>query len=340
MRFFDVIKALFPRSRAFELFINNAKRRLMEALAAIADAVHAAAAAVYLDLFPDSTRETEKWLKVFGLNPVDVPQTDEPPVRGLLASLWRMKTGGQSADYLESVLRCIASDARVFENAPVASPRAADRRVLAVNSIPTMRCGNRRARCNAFVCGPYGAFSPIVLQNGACAEYAIPNSPRWWETCFFVCADVIRDSRGRIVRTEPLIIHAKWRKLIELLILKVKPLHTTAVLCAVWWTARPPLPRTPRLPLYRYDDGGPIGSLFPSIADPPGTNPRRPRLQAGLYPSHNGCYFHENMHIWGRPGNDFADYYAASRFCACFCYGCGAIGCIWTRKLLALSLKK
>jgi uncharacterized protein YmfQ (DUF2313 family) len=327
MRFFDAIKALLPRSRAFELFIDNAKYRFMKVLAVFVDTIRAVAEAVYHDLFPDATREMERWLRAFGLNPSDVPHdgADEPTTRGLLTALWRMKAGGQSGSYLESVLRCVAPMSRVIENIPAANPCGIDRRTLAVNGVPTMRCGSHKARCNAFEWGPYGAFTPTILQNGDSGIYAIPNSLRWWETCFFVCADVVHDAHQRIVRVDPLIIHQKWRKLIELLIFKVKPLHTTAILCAVWWEGVPPIPHPPKQPAYQAGNGL-IGDLYP------------PNLSSHLYyrDIFDGCcYYAKTSHWRQRRAESIYDYYyAASQFCAFICHRCEIVGCIWTAELL------
>jgi len=66
-KFFEAIKQLFPRSRAFELFADNSKRKLIKGIAELPENIRREAELVYLDLFPDTTRFPEKWEKVFAL---------------------------------------------------------------------------------------------------------------------------------------------------------------------------------------------------------------------------------------------------------------------------------
>jgi hypothetical protein len=95
-----------------------------------------------------------------------------------------------------------------------------------------MRNGNRRA-INNFRRGDIG-FIPTIIQNDATADYTIPFDTDYWEFCFFVCRSVVRNNRGQILYVEPIIIDAIWRNYVEYIILKIKPVQSTAIVFIDW----------------------------------------------------------------------------------------------------------
>jgi hypothetical protein len=95
-----------------------------------------------------------------------------------------------------------------------------------------MRCGNRKAVCN-YRRGNIG-FTPTIIQNDATADYNIPFDADYWEFCFFVCKSAVRNQRGQILYIEPLQIDAVWRNYVEYLILKIKPVQSTAIVFIDW----------------------------------------------------------------------------------------------------------
>jgi hypothetical protein len=143
-----------------------------------------------------------------------------------------MLNGGQTAEFLQSLLRCIDNRIKVIENVPLSNPRHSSIVDLCVNGHRSMRCGNRKAVCN-YRRGTIG-FIPTIIQNDATSDYNIPMDTAYWEFCFFVCKSAVRNSSGRILYVEPLRIDDVWRNYVEYLILKVKPVQSTAIVFIDW----------------------------------------------------------------------------------------------------------
>jgi len=228
-KFFEAIKQLFPRSRAFELFADNSKRKLMKGISELPENVRMEAELVYFDLFPDTTRCPEKWEKVFALYFTEAELSKR---RAIIDSMWKMISGDQGTSFLEAMLQRIESGIHVVENIPVSNPRHSGVVIMAVCGHRRMKCGNRKA-----ICGyreGHQDFVPTIIKNDATTEYNIPDDSRYWENCFFVCQSVRRSPRGNILYVEPIQISAVWRNFTEFLILKVKPAHTTAIVFIDW----------------------------------------------------------------------------------------------------------
>ena len=229
MRFFDAIKNLFSHSRAFQLFVDNNKRKLVKGLSFLPENTRQEAELVYFDIFPDSTRYPEKWERVFG---VIFTEAEQEKRRDILDSLWKINRGGQSAIFLEEILQKIDSAIRVFENAPLRNPRDSNIAYPSCCDNKIMVCDNKQALCD-FRLGDEN-FIPTLLMNDISEPYSFSTDPKFWETCFFVCKSVVRNNRNEILFIERLQIAAIWKNYIEYLILKIKPTHTTAVLFVEW----------------------------------------------------------------------------------------------------------
>jgi hypothetical protein len=228
-KFFEAAKALFPQSRAFQLFVNNKKYKLVKALCKLPENVRTDAELVYFDLFPETTRYPEKWEEVFALF---FTKAEYQKRRAIIDSMWKMLNGGQAAEFLQSLLQCIDDRIQVIENVPLSNPRHSSIVDLCVNGHRSMRCGNRKAVCN-YRRGNIG-FIPTIIQNDATSDYNIPFDTDYWEFCFFICKSVIRNSRGQILYVEPIQIDSIWRNYVEYLILKVKPVQSTAIVFIDW----------------------------------------------------------------------------------------------------------
>ena len=229
MSFFDAIKNLFTHSRAFQLFVDNNKRKLIKGLSFLPENTRQEAELVYFDIFPDSTRYPEKWEEVFGIIFVEAEQEKK---REILNSLWARNNEGQSGAFLEEVLQRIIPEIRVIENIPVKNPRDGNVAVLSINGHQTMVCGNNKA-VNYFRVGD-SSFIPTVLQNDTSDLYSISDNPKHWETCFYICHTVERNSSNKITFIRKINIEKRWKNYIEYIILKIKPVHTTAVLYIEW----------------------------------------------------------------------------------------------------------
>ena len=232
-KFFDAVKELFPRSRAFQLFTENKKYKMVKALCELPENVRKEAELVYFDLFPDTTRYPEKWEKIFALF---FTKAEYEKRRAIIDSMWKGISGGQSAQFLQDLLQCIDSNIRIIENVPTSNPRHSSIVDLSVNGQKTMRCGNRKAVCS-YRRGNVD-FIPTIIQNDATADYNIPLDASYWDFCFYVCKSAVRNSFGKIFYIEPLQLDSVWRNYVEYLILKIKPVQSTAIVFIDWQESR------------------------------------------------------------------------------------------------------
>lgn len=110
--FFEAVKNLFPHGRAFELFIDGNKRRLIDGLSVLPSDIRREAEKAYLDLFPETTRHPDMWEKIFSLY---LTEAEYEKRRDILGALWKTISGDQGANFLEQVLRSIHPDFYVVE---------------------------------------------------------------------------------------------------------------------------------------------------------------------------------------------------------------------------------
>jgi len=229
LKYFEAVKNLFSHSRAFQLFVDNNKRKLVKGLSFLPENVRKEAELVYFDIFPDTTRNPEKWENVFG---VLFTEAELEKRRDILDSLWKINRGGQSWVFLEEILQKIDDTIHVYENIPLRNPRDSNIAYPSCCDNEIMVCDNIRAMCDYRI-GDEN-FIPTLLMNNISEVYNFPADHRFWETCFFVCQSVIRNNRNEILYIERLQISVIWKNYIEYLILKIKPVHTTAVLFVEW----------------------------------------------------------------------------------------------------------
>ena len=227
--FFDAIKSLFPTGNAWYLKQNKNLRKLFEAIAVLPEEIRTEIENVYMDYFPDSTRCLERWEEVFT---VIFTQAELEQRRNFLSLLWSANQGGQSLYFIQSVLQGIFPDITVEENIPCSNPRESNIAYFCVCGNKTMVCGNRKAVCN-YREGDE-TFVPTILRNGTTGLYTIPNDERYWQFCFYVCKRVVRNSRNQILYIEKLQIPILYKNYIEYLILRIKPVHTVAVMAVEW----------------------------------------------------------------------------------------------------------
>lgn len=227
--FFDAAKALLPTSAMWNLTQERNLRKLFEAIAVLPEDLRREMELVYMDYFPDSTRCLERWEEVFS---VIFTQSDIGERRDFLKLLWGMNHGGQSLYFIRSVLQGVFSEIVVEENIPVANPREANIAYFAVCDNEIMVCDNEKAVCD-YREGDE-TFVPTILRNGTESPYTLPNDARYWEFCFYVCKKVVRNSRNEILYVEKLQIPAIYKDYIEYFILRIKPVHTVAVMAVEW----------------------------------------------------------------------------------------------------------
>lgn len=227
MRFFEVLKSLMPRSRAFSLTKENNFRGFLKGLSLLPEDVRKELELVYGDLWPSTTRAAAKWKKQFGVVSAQYGRNVD-----ILTLLWQMNSGGQSAYYMEQILKKIIPAIKVIENVPTKNPRDANVVVTAVCGNNKMCCRNRIA-VNAYRIGDE-SFEPFVIKNDSEGIYDIPIDTRYWETCFFICGSILRNIYGQIILVRKIQVDKKWKEYIEYMILKTKPVQMTAVVFIEW----------------------------------------------------------------------------------------------------------
>ena len=228
-KFFEALKNLFPHARAFELFADNTKYKFVRALSELPEDIRLEAEKVYLDLFPHTTRFPEKWESVFALFFTGYEMEKR---RDIIDAMWKLICGNQAAGFLEYILRFVDIGFHVDDNVPVIDPRSSQGGPLDICDYRTMVCDNEYAMCDLSVGD--SNFVPTVLQNDTSGLYDIPEDVDFWRMCFFIGKEIVSGSGGEIIYIDPLPLDIRWKSIVEYLVLKIKPVHTTALLFVDW----------------------------------------------------------------------------------------------------------
>lgn len=109
--FFRILKHLLPRARAWRLTIEKQLRQLFEGLAGTGSDIKDYVDLVWLDIFPDTTRELDLWDEQWGLP--NTLTTDQAR-RDRLNATWQA-LGGQNPRYIQDTLRAAGFDVYVHE---------------------------------------------------------------------------------------------------------------------------------------------------------------------------------------------------------------------------------
>ena len=227
--FLKAIRNLLPSSSQWNLSKSSNMRKLFEAIAVLPEDIRTEIEQVYLDYFPETTRCIERWEQVFQ---IIFTQSELEQRRSVLSSIWLTSRGGQSLSFLQSILQNLFAEIRIEENVPVSNPRKANIAYFCVCGNSIMCCGNEKAVCN-YREGDE-SFVPQILRNDTASPYSIPNNADYWSFCFYVCKRVIRNERNQILYVEKLQIPSEYKNYIEYLILRIKPLHSVAVMVVEW----------------------------------------------------------------------------------------------------------
>jgi len=110
MSFFNTLRHLLPRAKAWQLTIDSTLRQFISGLASSFDAVKDFIMDVFDDLWPSSTRELTAWEDQFGLG----HEGTTAERRSRLDAAWS-STGGQSPSYLQTRLRDAGFDVYVYD---------------------------------------------------------------------------------------------------------------------------------------------------------------------------------------------------------------------------------
>jgi uncharacterized protein YmfQ (DUF2313 family) len=110
MNAFRQFEHLLPRGEAWRITLEKTLRKFFEGLGPNTDDAVNFVDLVFLDLFPDTTRELAQWETQFGL-PGTGTDTER---RASLLAAWQA-SGGQSPRYLQDVMQAAGFDVYVFE---------------------------------------------------------------------------------------------------------------------------------------------------------------------------------------------------------------------------------
>ena len=109
----ETIKLLLPQARAWSITVNKRLRQFFEGLATTFDAYVAFIGAVWQEIFPFSTTQLDRWENQFGLiYNESLPDADR---RAAIDAEWKA-VGGQSAEYIQGILRTAGFDVFVYES--------------------------------------------------------------------------------------------------------------------------------------------------------------------------------------------------------------------------------
>lgn len=109
--FLRIFRHLLPNARAWRLVVDKKLRSFFEGLGGSGGAARAFFDGVYLDLFPQGTRELSAWEEQFALPDTGLNEQDR---RDRLAATWRA-VGGQDPRYIQDTLRGRGFDVYVHE---------------------------------------------------------------------------------------------------------------------------------------------------------------------------------------------------------------------------------
>jgi len=111
MIFLRIFKHLLPRARAWRLTVDKKLRQFFAGLSNVGQSIKIYMDEIWLDVFPQDTRELSNWETQFGLPSTGLTEQQR---RDRLAAAWKA-LGGQSPKYIQDTLRANGFDVYVHE---------------------------------------------------------------------------------------------------------------------------------------------------------------------------------------------------------------------------------
>jgi len=111
MKFLDLYKHLLPRARAWKITIKKQLREFFEGLSGFPEAVKLFFDLIFGDIFPQTTRELDKWEKQFNLSNSALSDADR---RTALDAAWKA-LGGQDPRYIQDSLQAAGFPVYIHE---------------------------------------------------------------------------------------------------------------------------------------------------------------------------------------------------------------------------------
>lgn len=101
MTFFRLYQHLLPHARAWRITIDKRLRQFFQGLSGFSEDVKDAGDDVFLDVFPQTTRELDLWEEQFALPQVALTEQER---RDRLEAAWKQQ-GGQDPRYIQDILQ-------------------------------------------------------------------------------------------------------------------------------------------------------------------------------------------------------------------------------------------
>lgn len=111
MMFLRVFKHLLPNARAWRITVDKKLRQFFAGLSGVGGDVKTFFDGIWLDIFPETTREIDNWEKQFGLRDTGLTEQQR---RDRLDATWKA-LGGQDPKYIQDTLQANGFDVYVHE---------------------------------------------------------------------------------------------------------------------------------------------------------------------------------------------------------------------------------
>ena len=111
MTFLRVFKHLLPNARAWRITVDKKLRQFFEGLSGVGSDAKTFFDGVWLDIFPETTRELDAWEQQFGLRDTGITEQER---RDRLDATWKA-LGGQDPRYIQDTLQANGFDVYVHE---------------------------------------------------------------------------------------------------------------------------------------------------------------------------------------------------------------------------------
>lgn len=216
-------RTMLPTGRAWNIDLSVVFKQVIDAIMSSAADVKDYFLRVFSDVFPDTTQSLELWEEQFL---IDKSNLTEQQRRDVLDARWS-EQGGQSPTYLEEQLAKIGIIAKVYENFNRDNPNTfligGDAEILVNGKIIketknfVNTCGNPSVTCGSGATA--GEYDSFIVEEKLYSVSVLPSKYIF----YFIIADPAS------VFT-PLDVPANLEKSFKLTVLRIKPLHTRAVL--------------------------------------------------------------------------------------------------------------
>ena len=156
--FLRLFKHLLPNARAWRIVVEKQLREFFEGLAASSAVYKIYFDEVWLDIFPETTREIAAWELQFGLFQSSLTEQER---RDRLAATWKA-LGGQSPRYIQDTLQAAGFDVYVHEwwDLTISGPECGELGA---------ECGEPGVECGGTAGGPVAKNPNLYLDDGTVA---------------------------------------------------------------------------------------------------------------------------------------------------------------------------